>query len=72
MIYILRNNEKRIDIMLNHVVTMERRKNAPTIDDERVTLVMTGGSSYVLYGQDAKDFFDDWRTLIVPVLGGTV
>lgn len=72
MIYTLRDQTRRIDIIINHISMMERKKNPPTDDDERVELELAGGSKFILNGQDAKDFFQDWRNLIEPALGGII
>jgi len=72
MIYVQLNLRRRTDININLIIQVQRKRNPATVDDERVEIQLVGGFKYRLEGQDAADFWDDWKNLIIPALGGIV
>ena len=70
MIYSLIDPRRRIDINIEQIISVERKKNPATVADERVLVELTGDIKFRFTGQEAKDFFQDYRNMIVPALGG--
>ena len=70
MIYSLVDQRRRVDINIEQIVSVERLKNPDTVADERVLVELTGDIKFRFTGLQAKNFFQDYRNLIVPALGG--
>lgn len=72
MMYTITIDRRRTDININHIIQMERRRNAPTLAKERISIDMIGDIKHRFRGQEAKDFFKDYRLIILPALGGVI